>query len=143
MAKERLKPTPKGGEDQTPDPEQSGLALGGPEGPRGSELNPVTITREEWGQKEEELAASVRDALGAPSPDHREAVLSGLRRLAKSGSDWHSPGQIARGLLAPQAQPILEQLVGEGLAEQAVRASGWRCLVYRVAPEEHAAEARR
>jgi hypothetical protein len=126
-----------------PDPEQPGLALEGPEGPRGSELNPLTIVDHEWSRKEEELVASVRDALGAPSPDHREAVLSGLRRLAKSGPDWHFPGQIARGLLAPQAQPALEQLVDEGLAEHAVRASGWRCLVYRLATQKPAAEARR
>jgi hypothetical protein len=32
---------------------------------------------------------------------------------------------------------------GLALAEHAVRASGWRCLVYRLAPEEHAAGARR
>ena len=143
MAKEGRKPTRRGGEDPMPDPEQSGLELDGPDGPRGSELNPLTIVHPEWGRKEEELVASVRDALGAPSRDHREAMLSGLRELAKNGADWHFPGQIARGRLAPQAQPALEQLVDEGLAEHAVRASGWRCLVYRLTPQEPAAEAGR
>jgi len=133
MTKARPKPTRTDNQDPTADPEQLGLTLGGREGAPGSELNPVTIVAEEWGREEKQLVASVRGGLRAPSAQHREAVLRGLQRLAKRGSEWHFAGQIAGGLTAGQAQPALEQLVDEGVAEHAVRASGWRCLVYRLA----------
>lgn len=76
------KQTPAGGrvrKDSAPGSDRSGPALTDADRPRGSELNPVTIERAEWGQPERELAAAVRDSLAAPSPLNRDAVLHGLR----------------------------------------------------------------
>lgn len=101
--------------------------------PPGSETNPETIEEHDWAKEDREFVTSIRDGLREPRPGDREAVLDGLRRLADEEADWLFPGQIARQLDAPQAQPALEQLVDEGLAEQAIRASGWRCVVYRLA----------
>jgi hypothetical protein len=128
------------GGHQPPEPEPHRLEIAGPHGPAGSELKPITITCADWGPEEKQLAAAVRDGLPVPSAETRGRVLRALQRHAKPGADWHYPGSVARGLLAPEAQPALEQLVEQGLAEHAVRASGWRCLVYRLvlAPDGHA-----
>lgn len=98
----------------------------------GSETNPITIPQSKWGPGERELHASVRDGRASPKRAHRRAVLAGLRRLAGKGDDWQYQGQIARQLAAPEAQPVLEQLVDEGIAERAIRECGLRSIVYRL-----------
>lgn len=124
-------------DDKIASAREARLEIVGPEGPAGCETNPVTIPREEWGQSERNLVASVRDGLRPPSQTNREPVLRALQKLAaKDRTEWHFPGQIAPALLARDAQPTLEQLVEEGLVEHAVRASGWRCLVYRLAVQQ-------
>jgi hypothetical protein len=128
MAKERRKT-----DANTPASGREGARITPNEGRPGSETNPITIPEADWGPDERELHASVRDGLARPKRSDRRAVREGLDRLAGNGEDWHYPGQIAEGLLAPEAQPVLEQLVDEAIAERAVRVCGWRSIVYRLA----------
>jgi hypothetical protein len=110
------------------------VEIAGPEGPPGSETNPVTLVSAEWGEWEERVVDNHRAGLRPPSRKAYQAVLGGLRRLARRDpAAWHNPGQIARSLLAPEAVPALMTLVDEGLAEQAVHTAGWSWLVYRLA----------